>query len=188
MATPVGTNVLTSLSRRYLHDQVVDNVYLSNPLTFRLIAQNKKLLQGGYQIEIPQMFQDFTVGGWYSPYDQLDTTPQDTVKNAAFDWANLAVPITVDNPTLAKSDSPEAVMNLLTMQFGQAEMRAVDLLGTGAFSNGVTNTKSIVGITGAVDDGTTLGTYGGLARASNTFWKSTIDSSTATLTALSMRT
>lgn len=187
MATPVGTNVVTSIARRYLHDQIVDNVYKSNVIFFRLNAANKKLLQGGYQIEVPELYADFSVGGWYQGYDQLDTTPQDTAKNAAWDWRQLGVPVTIDNLSLARSDSPEAIANLLTVLFAQAQMRAADLLGTGVFSDGVTNTKSVDGFKGAIDDGTVLATYAGLARSSNTWWKSQIDSATNTLTALAIR-
>lgn len=188
MATPIGTNEINSISRRYIHPQLVDNVYRSNPMFFRLNAMNKKMLQGGLQIEVPLVFQRFAAGGFYQGYDLLDVTPSDTVKNAAFDWKQAYVPVSVDGLTLIRADSPEAVVNFLTFYFENAQAELAEILGTGVWSDVVSNNKVIDGLKGAVDDGTIATTYGGLSRSTNLFWKSQIDSSTATLTLVSMRT
>jgi hypothetical protein len=155
---------------------------------FRLNAMNKKMLQGGLQIEVPLVFQRFAAGGFYQGYDLLDVTPSDTVKNAAFDWKQAYVPVSVDGLTLIRADSPEAVVNFLTFYFENAQAELAEILGTGVWSDVVSNNKVIDGLKGAVDDGTIATTYGGLSRSTNLFWKSQIDSSTATLTLVSMRT
>lgn len=188
MATPIGTNEINSISRRYIHPQLVDNVYRSNPMFFRLNAMNKKMLQGGLQIEVPLVYTRFAAGGFYQGYDLLDVTPSDTVKNAAFDWKQAYVPVSVDGLTLIRADSPEAIVNFLTFYFENAQTELAEILGTGVWSDVVTNNKVIDGLKGAVDDGTVATTYGGLSRTTNTWWKSQIDSGTATLTLLSMRT
>lgn len=187
MATPIGTNVVNSIARRYILPEVSDNVYNSNALFFRLNQANKKLIRGGYQIEVPLMYQRFAAGGAYAGTDLLDITPSDTVRNAAFDWRQYYVPITVDGLTLIKTDSPEAIADFIRLYFAQGEMELGELLGDGVFSNGVTNTKKIDGLQGAVDDGTVLTTYGGLNRTTFTFWKSTVDT-TATLTLTALQT
>lgn len=185
MAVPIGTNVVNSIARRYILPEVADNVYNSNALFFRLNQANKKLVRGGYQIEVPLMYQRFAAGGAYSGTDLLDITPSDTVRNAAFDWRQYYVPVTVDGLTLIKTDSPEAIADFIRLYFAQAEMELGELLGDGTFSNGVTNTKKIDGLQGAVDDGTILTTYGGLNRTTFPFWKATVDTAAAlTLTAL----
>jgi hypothetical protein len=153
---------------------VVDFVYRSNVVTFRLLSQNKKVVQGGTQIEVPAMYQGFTNGGPYQGYDLLDMSPNDTVKNLAFDWKQQYVPVAIDRLSLIKLNSPEAV-----------EM--VDNIGTGVWSDAVTNPKQIDGLAGAVDAGSVTTVYGGLTRASNTWLNSTVDSSTATLTIASLQ-
>lgn len=188
MATPIGTNEINSISRRYIHPQLVDNVYRSNPMFFRLNSMNKKMLQGGLQIEVPLVFTRFAAGGFYQGYDLLDVTPSDTVKNAAFDWKQAYVPVSVDGLTLIRADSPEAIVNFLTFYFENAQTELAEILGTGVWSDVVTNNKVIDGLKGAVDDGTVATTYGGLSRSTNTWWKSQIDAATATLTLVSMRT
>jgi hypothetical protein len=183
MATPIGTNEINSISRRYIMPTLVDNIYQSNVMFFRLNARNKKILQGGLQIEVPLVFQQFINGGAYQGFDILDVSPNDTVKNGAWDWKQAYVPVTVDGLSLIRADSPEAIVNFLSFYFENAQTELADILGKGVWSLG-TNTKQIDGIDIAVDDGshsfvapnfngTNGATYGGLARSTNTWWKST---------------
>lgn len=188
MATPIGSDVVTSIARRYILPEITDNVYNSNLLLFRLNSANKKIVRGGTQIEVPLMHSRLSAGGAYSGFDLLDVTPSDTIKNAAWDWKQYYVPVTVDGLTLIKTDSPEAVADFIRLYFQQAEMEMAELLGTGLWSDGSTDTKQIDGIEGAVDDSTVLGTYAGIARSTNTWWKSQYDGSTTTLTLATMNT
>lgn len=187
MATPIGTNTLNSISRRYIVPVIHDNLYKSNVVFFRMNAMNKVALQGGLQIEVPLLYANFAAGGPYQGFDLLDTSPSDTVKNAAFDWKQYDVPVAVDGLTLIKSDSPDAVVNFLQAYWRNAQLAMADNLGTGLWSDVVTNAKAIDGLKGAVDDGTTAATYGGLLRSTNTWWKCQIDTSTTTLTLASMQ-
>jgi hypothetical protein len=180
MATPLGTAVVTSIARRYIMPEVVDTVYASNPITFRMLRSNRRVVRGGTQIEVPLMYARFSTGGFYSGLDLLNVAPADTVKNAAFDWAQAYTNVTVDGLTLIKTDSPESIANFLQLYFEQARMEMAEILATGIWSDGSSST-SIVGLKGAIDDGGVLATYGGLLRSSNTWWKGKIDSSTATL-------
>lgn len=149
---------------------------------------NKVKLQGGTQIEVPLLYANFAAGGPYQGFDLLDVSPSDTVKNAAFDWKQYYVPVSVDGLTLIKANSPDAVVNFIEAYFRNAQLAMADNLGTGLWSDAVTNTKAIDGLKGAVDEGTVAATYGGLLRSSNTWWKSNLDSSTTTLTLASMQT
>jgi hypothetical protein len=179
---------MNGISRRFLFDQVVDNVYLSITALFRLNSMGKKIVQGGYQVEVPLMWSKFAAGGFYQGYDLLDITPSDTVKNGAWDWKQAYVPVTVSGLDLIRADSPEAVVNLLRLQFEQAQMQLADQLGNSVWTDASTNQKNIDGLKGAIDDGTVAATYAGITRSSNAFWKSQIDSSTTTLTLASMQT
>lgn len=178
MTTPIGTNVVNSIARRYILPEVTDQVYDSNPLFFRLNKGNKRIVRGGTHIEVPLMYQRFSAGGAFSGLDLLDVSPSDTVRNAAFDWKQYYVPVTVDGLTLIKTDSPEAIADFIRLYFQQAEMELSELLGDGVHSDGVTSSKKITGIKGAVDDSTVLTTYGGLSRSTYSWWQSQVDTST----------
>ncbi len=181
MATPIGNNTLTALTRRYILNQVIDNIYSSNPIWVRLYKMGRKSVQGGTQIEIPLMYTHMTAAGPYQGYQLLDVTPQDTIQNAALDWKQYYVSLSIDGMTEAKnSGTPMQVMNLLKTQMRQAEMEMSDQLGTGLWTDGVTNTLNFDGIVGAVDNGTINANYGGINRTANTWWKSQVDSVTTT--------
>lgn len=186
MATPIGTNTLTGLSRRHIMPQIVDNVYNSNPVFFRLHKANKRIIQGGTQIEVPLMYRRFSAGGPYQGYDTLTVSPEDTVKNGAWDWKQHYVTVSVDGLTLIKTDSPESVANYLKFYFAQAEMEMAENLATGLWSDG-TNTKDLDGLEAAVDDGGVATTYAGLTRSTNTYLNAQDDSTTATLTATALQ-
>lgn len=186
MATPIGADTLTALSRRHIMPMIVDNVYNSNPLFFRLYKANKRIIQGGTQIEVPLMYRRFTAGGPYQGYDTLTVAPEDTVKNGAWDWKQQYVTVAVDGLTLIKTDSPDSVANYLKFYFAQAEMEMAENLAEGLWSDG-TNPKQIDGLEAAVDDGGVATTYAGLTRSTNTFLNSQDDSTTATLTATALQ-
>lgn len=181
MATPIGTNVVTSIARRFILPEIVDQIYGRNLMFFRLNQANKRIVRGGTQIEVPLMYSTFSSGGTYSGFEELTITPADTVMNAAWDWKQYYVPVAVDGRTLLKTDSPEAIADFIRLYFTQAEMEMSRLLGVGVWSTG-TDTKAIDGLPMAVDDGTNTTTYGGLSRSTYTWWKSQYDSSTTTLT------
>lgn len=181
MATPLGTNVVTSIAQRYIMPMVVDNVYNSNPVFFRLNKANKRIVRGGTTIEVPLMYARFGSGGPYSGYDLLNVVPSDTIKNGAWDWRQQYVNVTIDGLTLIKTDSPEAIANFIQLYFAQAEMEMAENLAVGIWSDATTDAKQIDGLKGGVDDGTVVTTYGGLSRTTNTWWKSQIDSTSANL-------
>jgi hypothetical protein len=187
MATAIGTNVVTSLVNRWLMPTVTDNTYRSVPLLFRLNAANKRMVRGGTQFEAPLMYAQFTNGGSYTGYDALDAAPNDTVKNAAWDWRQYYVPVTIDGLTLMKVETPEAVADVVKVLFAQAEMQMAEMLGQGVWSNG-SNLKNIDGLQWAVDDGTEASaTYGGISRTANTWWNCQIDTATTATTMASLQ-
>lgn len=184
MAVPIGVNTVTAIARQYILPQITDNIYGSNVILYRLLQGNKKMIQGGTQIEVPVMFARFAAGGAYSGFDVLNTTPSDTTKSAAFDWKQYHVPIAVDGLTLIKTDSPESIANYLVLQSQQASMEMAELLAVGLFQDGVTLPKELDGITGLVGTGTTVGnpTYGGITRTANTWWNSGVQGAGGTST------
>lgn len=188
MATPIGTNEINSISRRYIYPTLVDNIYRSNLMFFRLNSRNKKILQGGLQIEVPLVYTRFAAGGWYQGFDMLDVSPSDTVKNAAFDWKQAYVPVSVDGLTLIRADSPDAVVNFLSFYFENAQTELAEILGTGVWSDVVSNNKVIDGLRGAIDDSTVAATYGGLSRATNTWWRSNVTTIAPPLSLTAMQT
>lgn len=184
--TTIGTNIFNSVTRRHIFPQVVDQVYQSNVVLFRMQQMNKKTVQGGSHIEVPLMYARHDTAQWYTGYELFNTTPQDNVKNAAFEWKNLGATASIDGPTLRKNDSPESVANLTKLSLQAMRMEMEDKVGTALFSTGA-DTEQPEGFRAAVDDGTVAATYGNInARTTtNSFWQpatGAYDTTTATLT------
>lgn len=186
-ATPVGTNTILSISRRFVLPQIIDQIYRSNALFYRMDRSNKRKVQGGTQIEVPLMYARIGAAGSYSGFDPLDTTPTDIMKNAAWAWKQYYCNVTFDGLTLLKNDSPESIANIVETYFEAARMEMEEQLGTDLYSDAVTNTEAIDGLRGAIDNGTVAATYGGLGSrtTTNSFWQprsGALDTTTATLT------
>lgn len=187
MATPIGTNTVTAIARRYILPQITDQIYASNVLLYRLMKGNKRIVQGGTQIEIPLMYARFNTGGPYSGYQPFNTTPSDTIKNGAFDWKQQYVTWSVDGLTMLRVDSPEAIANFLALQSQQAIMEMAENLAVGLFGDGIGTLTSAIdldGLGGLVGSGTTIGnpTYAGITRTANTWWNSSVQGIAATST------
>lgn len=182
----IGQEMLTSIARHHILPQVTDNAYLkNNAFLYRTIRSGKRMIQGGTQIEVPLMYKRFTnAGGTYRGFDLLNVSPQDTVKNAYVEWKQHYVTFAIDGLTLIKTDSPLAIANILTLLGEQMYMEMGENLAAGIFSNGTTDPKDIDGLGAIVG---TSNTYAGLDRSSDTWWQSTVDSSTTTLTLATMR-
>ena len=175
MATPIGANEVTSIVNRFLFKNVTDQVYGSNPVTFRIFKNKKMMVTGGTQIEVPIMATKFSALQWYEGYDLLDTSPSDVVKTMAFDWKQGQVPVVIDEGTLIRTDSPDAIANQISLKWDMAKIAMADGMGFAIFNDGLTDPKAITGLKGTVDDGTVLTTYGGLARAGNTQLNSVVN-------------
>lgn len=182
MATAVGADTLTSMSRRYLFGKVIDIVYGSNPIMFRLNQSRRREIPGGYQMELGVLKAKSTIGGPFQGWDPVDVVEQDAVINAAWDWKQQYQGVAVNKAQLVKAASPEAKLNYLAAQFELAEMDLADKIGVGLQSDATTDPKQIGGFKGAVDDGGVVTTYAGISRSTYTGWASTDNSTSSTLT------
>lgn len=185
----IGQDTLTAIARQYILPQVTDNAYLkNNALLYRMIRGNKRMIQGGTQIEIPLLYRRFngSTGGTYRGFDLLNTSPQDTIKNAYVEWKQHYVSFAIDGLTLIKTDSALAIANIINMLGQQMYMEMGENLAAGIFSDGVTDPKDIDGLDAIIS---ASNTYAGIDRsvAGNAFWRSVIDSGTLTLTLAAMR-
>ncbi len=182
MPTLIGTNTLSAISKQILMPEIIDGVYPTNALFFRLNAANKKKVAGGTHIEQTYLVSKKPTGGAYQGYDVLDVSPDDCLINGGFDVKEYYTSITVSGRDLAQANAPEAAVNLLTHKAEHARMDLADKLGTGLYTDTVTNTKEIDGLKGAIDDGTVATSYAGLTRASYPMLNAQRDASTGTLT------
>lgn len=182
MPSIIGNNTLRALSERILLPNIIDGVYSTNALYFRLSGSNKKNSAGGMHWEQPFLTGKKAAGGAYEGYDVLDVTPEDVVENGGWDMKQYFTSVTISGKDLARFNSADAAVNILTHKAEHARMDLADKLGTGLYTDIVTSVKEIDGLKGAIDDGTVSTSYAGLTRATRPFLNAQRDASTATLT------
>lgn len=188
----IGTNSLNSITRRAFPDKdIADQVYDSNVL-YQRWSKSGRTVSGGIHLEQVLNVKRYDTGVRYRGFDVIPPIPKDTFKNAAWDWNNIAVPVTIDGETLAKNDSPDSIASLIDGQLEIAEMELRDMVGTDLFSTGSDN-NAIEGLRAAVDNGTVASTYGGLGNrtTTNDFWQpdtGALDTTTTTVTLAALQT
>ncbi len=158
-----GTRVTTT-TRDYLMPKVVDTILDSNVYFTRIVGAAKKW-QYGDQVKFPIFYQKNDTGGSFSGYDLLDTNAVDTRINLEFDpsftYKTVSLPLT----ELSVNATAEKVLDLARTELEWASYSLADDLGTQFYGSNATTTKNFIGLTDIVDDGTSVATYGGQARA-----------------------
>jgi hypothetical protein len=85
---------------------------------------------GGERIRAPLMYGQNTTVKSYSDYDTLDTTPQDGITTAFYEWAELGGTISISRKEQRQNSGEAAKIALLKSKIMQAEMSMREELNT----------------------------------------------------------
>jgi hypothetical protein len=184
MAFPnVNDIVATTIENR--SKKLADNVTKNNALLARLESRgNVKTISGGSVIFQELSFAENGNAGWYSGYDLLPVAAQDVITAAQFDIKQAACPVTISGLEELQNAGKEQMIDLLEGRLGVAESTMTNLLAGGVYSDGTANGgKQVVGLDAAVPVNPLLGVYGGIDRATWTFWQSKTTTVGAAVTA-----
>jgi len=166
---------LTYLTRRAFIPKLVVQIYNSTPLMAALIANSQQATGGVSSVTVPVQGSQFINAQW-SDYSGSFTQPavQQGAYNAEFNLKLMIAPV----PFLGMEGAVQqdhAIIPLIEARMNDATNVMMDGMATALYNN-TTNTQQFIGLPGAVDDGTTLGTYGNIARSTsvNTWWRSKV--------------
>ena len=166
---------LTYLTRRAFIPKLVVQIYNSTPLMAALIANSQQATGGVSSVTVPVQGSQFINAQW-SDYSGSFTQPavQQGAYNAEFNLKLMIAPV----PFLGMEGAVQqdhAVIPLIEARMNDATNVMMDAMATALYNN-TTNAQQFIGLPGAVDDGTTLGTYGNIARSTtvNTWWRSKV--------------
>lgn len=165
----IGDIVATTLRNR--QSQIADNVSQNNALLSRLKARgNVNNVAGGRTILQPLIFAENGSFQFYSGYEALDTTPTEVIDAAEFNWKQANVNVIYSGlETRIQNAGKEQVIDLLDARIQAAEITMANKISVSIYGDGSTfGGKSITGL-GALM--TSTGTYGGINKATYTFWK-----------------
>ena len=171
MANPSLSEIVTT-TLRDRSKTLSDNVTNNNALLARINkAGNRKPASGRDIIQELEYAENGTVE-MYSNYDVIDTTPQDVLTSAVFDWKQLAGTVTISGLEEVQNSGSERVLDLLESRISVLEKSLQNKLASQLYSAGSVSTD-LDGLQLAVADDPTTGTYGGINRATTagTFWR-----------------
>jgi len=154
--------------------QIADNVTKNNAILMKLSSKGKiKTFSGGSKILQELSFAENTNGGWYSGYDILPVGVSDVISAAEFNIKQAAVPVVISGLEMLQNAGREKMIDLLDARLSVAESTLANLISGGLYSDGTgAGGKEIDGLDAAVPLDPTTGTYGGIDRATWTFWQS----------------
>jgi hypothetical protein len=166
---------LTYVTRRAFIPKLVVQIYNSTPLMAALIANSQQASGGVSSVTVPVQGAQFVNAQW-SDYSGSFAQPavQQGAFNAEFNLKLMIAPV----PFLGMEGAVQndaAIIPLIEARMNDATNVMMDAM-TYSLYNNTTNTQQFIGLPGAIDDGTTLSTYGNLTRSAsvNPWWRSKV--------------
>ena len=80
---------ISAITQTKMLPKLVDNVFNSNSLLKKLKAK-EKLQSGGTKVLAPLAYAETSASGWFSGAETLDTTDNDQISSASWDWRQSA--------------------------------------------------------------------------------------------------
>jgi hypothetical protein len=156
--------------------ELADNVTNNNALLRRLKERgNVKTFSGGNVILEEIMYNDASTNNTnsYSGYEILNVSQNSPISAAQYSITQYASAVSISGLEMIQNSGKEAIIDLLDGRMNVAEAQLANRLGGDIYLDGTGNSgKNITGLAAAVPDAPTSGTYGGIDRATWTFWQS----------------
>jgi hypothetical protein len=163
---------LSNTVRRGFLESVIIQIYQADPMIAALL-ETAQLASGGLSpITANLQGNPMVTSQWVGPdgsFDQPGVTPG--ITNAEFNLKAIvtAIPF-LGFEGLIQVDY--ATVPLIEARVNDATNETIDSLSNALYQN-VSNQIQLIGLQGAIDDGTFSASYGGITRSTSTWWKST---------------
>ena len=155
--------------------KLADNVTLNNAVLDRLRKRgNVRPFSGGNVIFEEIMYNDTNTNNTnsYSGYETLNIAPNSPISAAQFPIAQYASAVTISGLEMLQNSSKEAIIDLLEGRVQVAEGQLLNRIQTDIYGDGTGNGgKNLTGLAAAVADSPSTGVYGGINRATWSFWR-----------------
>ena len=169
-----GPLLTTTLKRVLDSGALHDNIFNNDVLLQWLRGGNRvKTVDGGERMRVGIMDSKNTTAKWYADYESLDVTAQSGMTSAFYTWKQGSTSVSVNGRELRSNKGKARITNLQQEKISQAAASLVDIVATGAFSDGTgTGSKQMTGLAAMIEDvpGTTVGAYAGIP-VGNTAWQ-----------------
>ena len=168
--------------------ELADNLTQNNAILQRLNQKgNVRPFSGGNVILEEIMYDDSTTNNAnsYSGYEVLNIAPDSPISAAQYKIAQYADAVTMSGLEMLQNSSKEAIIDLLDGRMQVSEARLLNRISGDLYGDGTGNGgKNLDGLGAAVAAVPTTGTYGGINRATWTFWQNQITSGATSSTTI----
>jgi hypothetical protein len=155
--------------------ELADNVTNNNPLLLKLKSKgNVRPFSGGNVILEEIMYNDSSTNNTnsYSGFETLNISPNSPISAAQFSIAQYASAVTISGLEMLQNSGKEAIIDLLEGRIKVAEAQLANRINLDLYGDGTGNGgKNLTGLAAAVADAPSSGTYGGINRATWSFWR-----------------
>jgi hypothetical protein len=156
--------------------ELADNCTNNNAILRRLKEKgNVRPFSGGNVILEEIMYNDSATinANSYSGYELLNISPNSPISAAQFSIAQYYGSVTISGLEMLQNSGKEAIIDLLDGRFKVSEAQIMNRMDYDIYQDGTGNAgKNLTGLASAIPDDPTTGTYGGISRATWSFWGS----------------
>lgn len=136
-------DALLTTTLRNMQPRLHDNITRGNKLLAWLEMNGRtRRVDGGERIQVALMHAQNSTADIYSAYGNLDTTPQDGITSAFYNWAQIAVSISISRKEERQNSGQARLLSLLQAKTTQAEVSAKQLLNNCIVSGKITTGAS----------------------------------------------
>jgi len=134
-------DALLSTTLRAVQPKLHDNITKGNKVLAWLRERGRFSKQsGGERVQIPLMHAQNNTADIFSGYGLLDTTPQDGITSAFYDWAQMSVSITISGKEKKQNKGEAKILDLLKAKTTQSEVSLKELLNNCVVAGRITTT------------------------------------------------
>lgn len=172
----VSDIIATTIQQR--SGELGDNVLNNNALLLKLRERgNVKPFSGGNVIFEEIMYTDTSTlnANSYSGYEVMNISPNSPISSAQFNIQQYYASVTMSGLEMLQNSGKEQIIDLLDGRMEIAEKQLINRIAADIYLDGTGNAgKNITGLAAAIPDVPTSGTYGGINRATWSFWQSQV--------------
>lgn len=171
---PSNVDALLSTTLSSVRKKFADNIFTRIPLFMWLKTKGKLTEDGGASLVMPLMYGKNSTAKSYSGYGVLDTTPQEGLSAAQYQWCQYSASISISGiEERVQNVGDNAIIKILDSKVKQAEMSLRDKMDIDMFASSTTGTN-ILALPTIVDTTTTIGD---VSKSSNSWWQAQVTAS-----------
>src|SRR5687767_7293339 len=132
-------DVLVTTTLDKARPKLADQITTDNALTAWLDMKSRVTLDGGTVVRRPLVFAFNDTVSTYSGYDVIDTTPQEGLGWAEYEWKQHAGSVVISGEEVHKNAGAAQLINLLEAKIEQLRFSVVDDLNAMLWATSVGN-------------------------------------------------